>query len=80
MSDRIIKHEIKLQPSLIVILFIFAVSVCIYAISPVVSAKKANAAFGAGSDMIAASDGVVWQLKDGKVRACFTNECARWHK
>ncbi len=43
MSNRIVKHEIKLQPSVIVILGILAVGVCANAFAPTFSIKDAIA-------------------------------------
>ncbi len=71
MSNRTIKHEIKLQPSVIVILGILAVGVSAIAFAPMFSVKKADAAFGSGSDgMIIKGGPYTYQLKEGKVRHC----------
>ena len=73
MTNRTIKHEIKLQPSVIVILGILAVGVSAIAFAPMFSVKKADAAFrGGGDGMIIEVDRAanIWQLNDGKVRYC----------
>ena len=73
MTNKTIKHEIKLQPSVIVILGLLALGVCGYVFSPVFSVKKADAAFSGGDEMISSSgEGqYVWHLKDCKVRYCY---------
>ena len=71
MSNRTIKHEIKLQPSVIILLGLLALGVCASVFAPVFSVRKAEAAFGGGNEMIAAdARGGIWQLKDGRVRLC----------
>ena len=52
MSNRTIKHGIKLQPSVIILLGLLALGVCTYAFSPIFSVKKADAAYGGGDEMI----------------------------
>ncbi len=49
MSNRTIKHEIKLQPSVIVILGLLALGVCANAFAPVFSVKEVSAAIGDAS-------------------------------
>ena len=73
MSNSAIKYEIKLQPSVIVILGVLALGVCVIAFAPVFSVKKADAAFGGGDGMIMKGHNTfspIWQLNDGKVRYC----------
>ena len=52
MSNRTIKHEIKLQKSVIVILGILAVGVCANAFAPAFSVKGASAANGDNYDPV----------------------------
>ena len=52
MSNRTIKHEIKLQKSVIVILGILAVGVCANAFAPAFSVKEASAAIGNNYDPV----------------------------
>ena len=84
MSNSTIKYEIKLQPSVIVILGILAVGVSAIAFSPMFSVKKADAAFGSSSGemIIVAENPYLWQLKDGKIRHCVNEqkgvECKPW--
>ena len=72
MSNSTIKYEIKLQPSVIVILGILAVGVGAIAFAPMFSVKKADAAFGSSSDgmITVAVKPWIWQLTEGKVRYC----------
>ena len=43
MSNRTIKHEVKLQPVVIILLAVLAIGVCANAFSPVFSVKDARA-------------------------------------
>ena len=70
MSNRIVKHEIKLQPPVIILLAMLTIAVCTYVFAPVFAVRNAEASFVGGDEMISASDRFVWQLKDGKVRYC----------
>ena len=73
MSNRTIKHEIKLQPSVVVLLGLLTIAVCAYVFAPVFAVRNAEASFVAGDEMIVAdavSSANLWQLKDGKVRLC----------
>ena len=85
MSNRTIKHEIKLQPTFIIILGILALGVGAIAFSSMFSVKKADAAFG-GGEMITSTSNVVHQLKDGKIRSCVfyasreTLYCTDWQQ
>ena len=45
MSNRTIKHEVKLQPSVIIILGLLALGVCANAFAPAFSIKEAMAQF-----------------------------------
>ena len=86
MSNRTIKYEIKLQKSVIIILGILAVGVSAIAFSPIFSVKKADAAFGVGSDgmIISMERPYIWHLKEGQVRGCYFNgtghpiKCTDW--
>ena len=61
MSNKTIKHEVKLQKSVIILLGFLAFGVCANAFAPVFSVKEANAAldvtdyamFGSNLDSIA---------------------------
>ena len=86
MTNRTIKHEIKLQPSVIAILGLLALGVCAYAFSSAFSVKKADAAFSGGGEMIVGGGDAysvkTWQLKGGKVRFCGVDswkvKCSDW--
>jgi len=73
MSNRTIKHEIKLQPSVIVLLGLLTIAVCAYVFAPVFAVRNAEASFVGGNEMIAADPTTrrMWHMKDGEVRACF---------
>ncbi len=84
MSNRVIKHEIKLQPSVIVLLGLLTIAVCTYVFAPVFAVRNAEASFVGGDEMISSSGKVVWQLKDGEVRYCLPRlmeeyvDCSSW--
>jgi hypothetical protein len=85
MTNKIIKHEVKLQSSVIIILGLLALGVCANVFAPTFSVKKAEAAFGSDDGgMIISGTAYLWQLKDEKIRHC-TNyrdgiKCRNWVK
>ena len=58
MSNKTIKHEVKLQKSVIVILAVLAIGVCANAFSPAFSIKEALADYESGSISVMLSGGV----------------------
>ena len=75
MSNRTIKHEIKLQPSVIILFGLLVIAACVYVFAQSVG----------GTEMIVAQGGErggVWHLKDGEVRVCFPDrgdvDCSSW--
>ncbi len=59
MSNRTIKHEIKLQPSVIILLRLFTIAVCAYVFAPAFAVRNAEASFVGGDEMIAAAIGAI---------------------
>ena len=86
MTQRTVKHEVKLQTSVVVILGVLAFGVCAKALIPTFSVKKADAALIGRDDgmIIGTGDQYIWQLKDGQVRRCVEPDyktpirCTQW--
>ena len=72
MTTRIIKHEIKLQPSVIVILGLLALGVCGIAFAPAFEIRDANAVSpNSYGTIVKNTDYSLLQMDNGRVRKCF---------
>ena len=86
MTNKTIKHEVKLQKSVIIVLGLLALGVCANAFAPAFSVKEADAAFGGGDGMIITGSDYAWHLADGKLRFCWNSGsedapiCSSWKK
>ena len=85
MSNRTIKHEVKLQPSVIVILGLLAFGVCANAFAPAFSVKSSDAGLETTghrvhfrSMIVSSGEKGVWQLQGSKVRWCENLKCLPW--
>ena len=83
MSNSTIKYEVKLQPSVIIILGILAVGVGAIAFAPMFSVKKADAASTGGGMINAGGKGGIWQMKGDMIRYCgvtpsYQAVCSNW--